>query len=154
MKKILVSACLYGHCTRYDAKSNIFKDELFLEWKNRGMLIPVCPEELGGLKTPRLPAEIQGDKVINSDGEDVTENFRKGAEETLKIAKDNNVRFAILKEGSPSCGCKTVYDGTFSGKKVSGSGVCAKMLLQNGIVVLSEEDMFVANVLLNENGEH
>lgn len=150
MKKILVSACLYGHCTRYDAKSNIFKDELFLEWKNRGMLIPVCPEELGGLRTPRLPAEICGDKVINKDGEDITDYFNKGAQEVLKIAKENNVRFAILKEGSPSCGCKTVHDGTFSGTKIPGSGICAKLLLQNGIVVLSEEDMFVANVLLNE----
>lgn len=150
MKKIMVSACLYGQCTRYDGTSKIFKDKTFLEWKNRGMLIPVCPEVLGGLTIPRHPCEICDGKVINQNGKDVTQNFNKGAEEALKIAKDNNVIFAIFKDGSPSCGCKTVYDGTFSGKKVPGSGVCTKLLLQNGVVVLSEEDMFTAKVLLNE----
>ncbi len=150
MKKILVSACLYGQCTRYDGTSRIFKDKTFLEWKNRGMLIPVCPEVLGGLKVPRLPCEICDGRVLNSDGEDLTESFNLGASETLKLARNNNVIFAIFKDGSPSCGCKTVCDGSFSGKKISGSGVCASLLLREGIVVLSEEDMQTAKVLLNE----
>lgn len=149
-KKILVSACLYGHCTRYDGDSNLLKDKTFLEWKNRGMLIPVCPEVLGGLSTPRCPSEICDGKVYTMDGEDVTGQFEKGADEALKIAKENNVLFAILKDGSPSCGCKNVYDGTFSGKKIKGSGVCARKLLENGVLVLAESDMIAAQVFLNE----
>lgn len=150
MKKILVSACLYGYCTRYDGKSNLLRDKTFMEWKNRGLLVPVCPEELGGLSTPRKPSEIKNNRVINSDNEDVTENFEKGADEAVKIAKENNVLFAILKDGSPSCGSTQIYDGTFTGTKISGSGVCAKKLLQNGIVVLSENDMLTAKILFNE----
>ena len=150
MKKILVSACLYGYCTRYDGTCKPFKDKTFLEWKNRGLLIPVCPEELGGLKTPRKPAEIVGDNVLCQDGTDVTDNFKSGAQKVLDIARENNVVFALFKDGSPSCGCNHTYDGTFSGTKKKGYGVCARLLLDNGIVVLSEEDMFTATVLLND----
>lgn len=150
MKKILVSACLYGYCSRYDGTSKLFKDKTFLEWKNRGLLVPVCPEELGGLKTPRNPAEIVDGRVLCENGCDVTENFEKGAERVLDIARKNNVVFALFKDGSPSCGCKHIYDGTFSGTKKKGYGVCARLLLDNGIVVLSEEDMFTAKVLLND----
>lgn len=149
-KKVLVSACLYGHCTRYDGKSNILKDKTFLDWKNRGMLIPVCPEVLGGLSVPRPPAEICNGRVVTEDGTDVTENFVRGAEEALKIAKENNVTVAVMKDGSPSCGCKSVYDGTFCGTKISGSGICARLLLENGIVVMSENDIATAKILLNE----
>lgn len=149
-KKILVSACLYGHCTRYDGRSNLFRDKTFLEWKNRGKLIPVCPEVLGGLKVPRQPSEICGECVKMKDGTDVTENFVKGAEEVLKIARENNALFAIMKDGSPSCACKQIYDGSFSGKKIKGTGICARLLLENGIVVLSETDIETAKVLLNE----
>lgn len=149
-KKVLVSACLYGYCTRYDGRSNLLKDKTFLEWKNRGKLIPVCPEVLGGLSTPRPPAEICGGCVINKDGNDVTENFVKGAQEALKIAKENNVVVAVLKDGSPSCGCRNIYDGSFSGKKIPGAGICARLLLENGIAVMSENDIATAKVLLNE----
>lgn len=150
MKKILVSACLYGYCVRYDGTSKRCADKRFLEWKNRGMLVPFCPEEAGGLKTPRCPAEILNGRVINRDGEDITEYFEAGAKKALDAAKKNNVLFAIFKDGSPSCGCRTVYDGSFSGNKVDGSGICTKLLLENGIVVLSEYDMDFAEVLLNE----
>ncbi len=150
MKKILVSACLYGHCTRYDGKNNLLLDNTFFKWKNRGLLVPVCPEELGGLSTPRKPSEIKDNRVINSDGEDVTDNFERGANAALKIAKENNVLFAIMKDGSPSCGSTQIYDGSFTGTKINGSGVCAKLLLQNGIVVLSENDMLTAKILFNE----
>ncbi len=146
----MVSACLYGYCTRYDGKSNILKDKTFLDWKNRGKLIPVCPEVLGGLSIPRPPAEICGEKVVTKDGTDVTENFIRGAEETLKIAKENNVTVAVMKDGSPSCGCKRVYDGSFTSTKVAGSGICARLLLENGIVVMSENDIETAKILLNE----
>ncbi|MDO5311186.1 MAG: DUF523 domain-containing protein [Clostridia bacterium] len=149
-KKILVSACLYGYCCRYDGRSNLLRDKTFLDWKNRGLLVPVCPEVLGGLKTPRLPSEISDGRVINREGEDVSAQFNKGADEALKLAKENNVLFAIMKDGSPSCGCKHIYDGSFSGTKINGSGVCAKLLLENGIVVLAEDDMFTAKILFNE----
>lgn len=149
-KKILVSACLYGYCTRYDGRSNLLKDKTFLEWKNRGKLIPVCPEVLGGLSTPRTPAEIRNGRVVNKDGDDVTNSFAKGAQEVLKIAKENNVIVAILKDGSPSCGCTKIYDGSFSGRKIPGSGICARLLIENGIVVMSENDISTARILLNE----
>ena len=149
-KKILVSSCLYGYCTRYDGKSNILKDKTFLDWKNRGLLIPVCPEVLGGLPIPRKPCEILNNRVINCDGEDVTDYFIKGADEALKIAKENNVIFAILKDGSPSCGSKHIYDGTFSHTKIIGNAVLAKKLLENGILVFCENDIATAKVFLNE----
>lgn len=146
MNKILVSACLYGECTRYDGANNIIKNPFFLKWKNKGVLVPVCPEVLGGLKTPRPCSEIKNGRVINSLGEDVTESFEKGARSALEIAKKNNVLFAVLKQGSPSCGCKQIYDGSFSGKKISGTGVAARMLLDNGFVVFDENDIAIANM--------
>lgn len=152
MPKILVSACLYGECTKYDGTNNILKHPLFLKWKNMGELVPVCPEVLGGLSTPRPCSEICGTKVVNTEGCDVTENFNKGAEETLKIARENNVIFAILKQGSPSCGCKKVYDGTFSGSKIPGMGVTARLLTDNGIVVFDEDDMQLAHLLYKNFG--
>lgn len=152
MPKILVSACLYGECTKYDGTNNLLKHPLFLKWKNRGELISVCPEVLGGLPTPRACSEICGQKVVNSKGEDVTKNFREGAEKTLAIAKENNVLFAILKQSSPSCGCKKIYDGTFSKNKISGLGVTARLLTDNGIVVFDEDDMPLAKLLYDHAG--
>ena len=126
---------------------------LFLKWKNKGELVPVCPEVLGGLPTPRSCSEICDGKVVNTEGTDVTEQFNKGAEETLKIARENNVILAILKQGSPSCGCKKIYDGTFSGKKISGMGVTARLLTDNGIVVFDEDDIGLANLLYTHAGK-
>lgn len=153
MPKILVSSCLYGKCTKYDGTNNLLKHPLFLKWKNMGELVCVCPEELGGLPTPRPCSEICGAKVMNSEGKDVTENFNKGAEKTLEIAKENNVIFAILKQGSPSCGCKKIYDGTFSDNKISGMGVTARLLTDNGIVVFDEDDMPLAKLLYDHAGK-
>ncbi len=153
MPKILVSACLYGECTKYDGTNNILKNPFFLRWKNRGELIPVCPEVMGGLPTPRPCSEICGGKVINTLGEDVTEAFNNGAREALDIAKNNNVTFAILKQGSPSCGCKKIHDGTFSGNKISGMGVTARLLTDNGIVVFDEDDIALANLLYTHAGK-
>lgn len=152
MPKILVSACLYGECTKYDGTCNLLKHPLFLKWKNMGELIPVCPEVMGGLPTPRPCSEIKDGKVVNTEGQDVTDNFNKGAQEALKIARENGVTFAILKQGSPSCGCKKIYDGTFSGKKISGMGVTARLLTDNGIVVFDEDDIALANLLYTHAG--
>ncbi|CDG34828.1 protein of unknown function DUF523 [Acetivibrio thermocellus BC1] len=114
-------------------------------------LIPVCPEQLGGCPTPRVPSEIaDGDgadvldgksRVMNKNGEDVTEYFIKGAQEVLKIAKTMGIKKAILKARSPSCGFGSIYDGTFSGKTKRGNGVTSEILVRNGVSVLTEEDI-------------
>ena len=140
---ILVSACLMGVCCRYDQKS--VPDGLVIALRNKHQLIPVCPEQLGGLSTPRCPAEIKDGRVVTKEGKDVTANYELGAEMALKIAKDLGCRAAILKERSPSCGCGEIYDGSFSGNKIVGNGVTAKLLIQNGICVVGESkaDMFL-----------
>jgi uncharacterized protein YbbK (DUF523 family) len=143
----LVSACLMGvHC-RFDGKSSLDTDiqQLVIE----GKAVPVCPEQIGGLSTPRLPAEIIGGtgedvldgkaKVVNIEGEDVTEAFIRGAKEVLRIAKTVGATEAILKERSPSCGSNVIYNGTFQGIKQAGNGVTAALLKRNGIQVKSEE---------------
>lgn len=104
-------------------------------------LIPVCPEIIGGLGTPREPCERIGDKVINSLGQDVTGYFERGAKETLKLARLYNCKYAILKERSPSCGCGKIYDGTFSGRLIEGSGMAAERLVHNGLTVLGESQL-------------
>lgn len=139
--KILVSACLTGVKCRYDGKANLCKDNIFEKWMNEGVLVPVCPEVMGGLPTPRYPSEIKDGKVINNHNEDVTENFVGGAEAALKIAKENNAVIAILKEKSPSCGSSLIYDGNFCGNKIKGMGITAKLLSDNGIKVFSEENI-------------
>ena len=135
----IVSACLLGIKCRYDGKSK--SDEKVIRLSKKEILIPVCPEQLGGLSTPREPSEKRGNKVITKSGKDVTENFVKGAEEVLKLAKLLNTKEAILKQRSPSCGCGQIYDGTFSHKFIKGDGVTTALLKRNGIKVISEEDL-------------
>ena len=136
---ILVSACLLGINCKYNGDNNDNdRVKKYLEGK---VFIPVCPEQLGGLSTPRPPAEINGDKVITKDNKDVTTNFIKGAEETLKTAKLQGCKKSILKEGSPSCGSNFIYDGTFSGTKVEKMGVTASLLKSNQIEVVSEKEL-------------
>jgi len=136
---ILVSACLLGIKCRYDGKSKPNKKVLKLAKEK--ILIPVCPEILGGLPTPREPAEQKGKRVITKSGKDVTKYFKKGAKEVLKIAKILGVKKAILKQKSPSCGCGKIYDGTFSDKIIKGDGVTTKLLKKHKIKVISEEDL-------------
>ena len=93
---------------------------------------------MGGLPTPRIPAEIHQNKVIAKDGKDVTKQYQKGAEETLKIAKLYNCHTAILKEKSPSCGCGRIYDGTFTGTLINGDGITARLLKEHGIKITGE----------------
>ncbi|MEM3565342.1 MAG: DUF523 domain-containing protein [Candidatus Bathyarchaeia archaeon] len=135
----LCSACLLGIRCRYDGRDAL--NEKVITLLKKEILIPVCPEQLGGLPTPREPAEIRGEKVITRFGKDVTENFKRGAEEVWKIAKLFGVREAVLKQGSPSCGCGRIYDGTFSGKIIEGDGITAAMLKKHGIKVITEEDL-------------
>ncbi len=137
--KILVSKCLLGINCRY--KGDNCRCEKAIELGKDNELIPVCPEQDGGLPTPRDPSEIVGDKVISSKGKDVTKEYMKGAEIALKAAKDNRVDYCLLKANSPSCGKGRIYDGTFAGKKIEGNGVTAKLLLENGFVVLTEEEI-------------
>ncbi len=133
---ILISACLMGINCRYNGKSEIIKE--LEELKNKYNLIPVCPEIYGGLKTPRNPAERVNNKVLTNNGEDVTDNYKKGAEEILKLAKFYDCKYAILKERSPSCGFGRIYDGTFSKTIKDGNGVTADLLAKNGVKIIGE----------------
>ena len=134
----LISACLAGVNCKYDGGNN--EDEKILELVKAGKAILVCPEQLGGLPTPRLPAEIvekdNERKVIATDGTDVTSQFIKGAIETLKIAKMMNIKKVILKSRSPSCGYGRIYDGSFSKTLKYGNGFTAELLEENGIEII------------------
>lgn len=132
----LVSACLIGLECRYDGKGKL--DQELLDLVLRGEAIPVCPETMGGLPIPRVPAERIGNQVINEEGIDVTDAFKKGAEKTLDIALQNKVEEAILKSKSPSCGVGLIYDGTFTRTLKKGNGVTVELLLQHGIKVRNE----------------
>ena len=134
--KLLVSACLLGIDCKYNGKNN--KNEKVLELLKDHNLIPVCPEIMGGLATPRIPAEINENEVITKDGQNVTKQYQKGAEETLKIAKLYNCQAAILKEKSPSCGCGKIYDGTFTGTLIDDDGITARLLKEHGIKITGE----------------
>lgn len=136
---ILVSACLLGLACRYDGKSKPCEDVIKLTEKYN--LIPFCPEVMGGLPTPRHPSEIVEDRVINIIDEDVTAQYKKGAEEALKIAKMYNCKYAILKEKSPSCGSGIIHNGEFDGGYIDGDGITARLLKENGIKVLGESDI-------------
>lgn len=139
MENILVSACLLGVACRYDGKGK--PNEAVIALKEKYNLIPVCPEIMGGLPTPRLPSEIRGETVIMENGEDVTDKYSKGAEETLRLARLFGCGKAVLKEKSPSCGSGRIYDGTFSKTLTEGNGVTAGMLLANGIRVAGETEI-------------
>lgn len=144
MKKILVSACLLGKCCKYNGGSNLNQDVAGLMKKIEGDYEPilVCPEVLGGLKTPRMPAEIRGGTtVVTKELVDVTREFLLGAEKTSELAEKNGCKFALLKERSPSCGGKQIYDGSFSGTLIDGEGMTAHLLRQNGVKVYGETEL-------------
>ena len=148
MAKIIVSGCLLGCDCRYKG-DNCKCDEL-LALANTHTLIPVCPEQLGGLLTPRDPAEIVGDKVISNHGKDVTYEYTKGAEMALYIAKINNADAVVFKANSPSCGKGIIYDGTFTGNKTKGNGIAAEMFLNAGFSVFTENEIPELKKFLNE----
>ena len=130
--KILVSACLLGENCKYNGKNNY--SERVAKYLEGHEVIPVCPEVLGGLPTPRDPSEIVSGEVINCKGVNVDRQFREGAEEALRIAKENGIDLAILQSRSPSCGVKQIYDGNFTGKLIPGQGVFAQYNGKNIIV--------------------
>ena len=133
----LCSACLLGVACRYDGKSK--PNAKVLDLAKKEVLIPICPEQLGGLATPREAAQRLGTRVVTESGKDLTEAFLKGAKSVLFIAKLMGIKEAILKQKSPSCGCGKIYDGTFSGTISEGDGVTCELLKKEGIRVSSEE---------------
>lgn len=138
-RNVLVSQCLLGASCRYDGRS-VGKEAVCKAACEMGW-IPVCPEQLGGLCTPRSPAERVGERIINRAGEDVTDAFRRGAEEALRLAKLYGAEYALLKEKSPSCGSGIIYDGTFSGSLTEGFGVTAELFEKAGIRVYGETQL-------------
>ncbi len=136
---IVVSRCLIGENCTYAKKNNLCKE--LLELYNEGKVIPVCPEVLGGLPIPRTPCEKIGDKVIAKDGIDRTYEYQKGAKIALDTCLKNNVKIAVVKAKSPSCGKGKIYDGTFSHTLVDGNGVFVEMLLEHGIKVYTENEI-------------
>lgn len=145
----LISACLCGVNCKYNGLNNYNEicDKLFTS----GKAILLCPEQLGGLPTPRIPSEIIGESsnilnnnngsVIDKNGNDVTPQFVKGAKETLQIAKKLNIKKAILKDGSPSCGVNYIYNGNFNGSKIKGMGITAQLLKESSIDIISELEL-------------
>lgn len=158
-EKILISGCLLGEKVRYDGKAATVENNLLAQWQTEGRLVSVCPEVDGGLTIPRLPAEMSGSSngkdvlmqiasIKRKDGADVTAAFLKGANHALAVAKKHNIKIAVLKDNSPSCASRMIYDGSFSGKKVPGQGVTAALLEENGIKVFSENELAAAESYL------
>ena len=145
--KIMVSACLLGDNVKYDGGNNYQED--LVKFLENYEVIKICPEVMGGLEIPRIPSEIVGNKVINQKGIDVTDSYLKGARKVLEIALNNNIKVAILKKNSPSCGSGYIYDGTFTHTLISGDGITSKLLNENGIKVFNEENYL--NILEQEN---
>ena len=137
--RVLVSFCLLGAQCRYDGQCKPPLAEL-ARLQARFDLIPICPEQLGGLATPRPPAERRGSRVVTASGLDVTEAYARGAQQVLQLARQFSCRAAILKAKSPACGSGLIYDGSFTGTLVTGDGVAAQMLKEEGLIVFGESD--------------
>ena len=150
MIKILISHCLLGENCKWNGRNNT--RELLLNIQDKVEFIPVCAEVLGGLPIPRFPSEIVNDKVLNEVNLDVTKNYVDGAKKVLEIALKNDVKYAIFKERSPSCGVHQIYDGTFSRKIIDGKGIATRILEENGIKVYSDEEIQELILKLRNNG--
>lgn len=154
MNKILVSACLIGENVRYNGRVKVDESNWLKGWKLQGRLVPFCPEVAGGLPVPRPCSEISGhdgrtvlygdSRVINIKGKDVTQYFLTGGQKTLELARLHNIKLAVLKDGSPSCGNTYIYDGSFSGIKKPGKGITTVLLEENSIRVFSEREILEA----------
>jgi len=147
--KILISACLMGDNVRYDGNNKLLEHPILHQWKKNNCLLSICPEVTGGLPIPRAPAEIQSSNddhilITTITGKDVTAAFKSGAEKTLHFCLDNNIRIAILTDGSPSCGSETIYDGKFQSNKIAGEGVTTLLLRKNKIQVFNENQINLA----------
>ena len=152
MIKIVVSACLLGSPVRHDARDKKCDHAVLQRWIDEGRVVSVCPEMLGGLGTPRPPSEIVhvdgARRVVTNQGRDVTREFEGGAAAAAEEAARHEVRVAILKSNSPSCGSGVVYDGTFTSTKVAGDGVTTALLRARGISVFSEEELDAADAFV------
>lgn len=158
LPKVLVSACLLGQPVRYDGRDSGHPG-LLQRWQAEGRVVPLCPEVAGGLPTPRPPAEILGGQgaqvlegqvqVLTVGGEDVSEAFLAGARQALELVRRYGIRVAVLKSGSPSCGNRLTYDGSFSGVKVAGEGVTTALLRREGVQVFSELELEAAQQVLD-----
>ena len=135
--KIAVSACLLGHDCKYNGGNN--RSQKVLDYIEGHEVIPVCPEVAGGMSVPRVPVELKGDNAINRDGEDVTVFFRRGVEQEMKKMQD--IDLAILQPRSPSCGCKQIYDGSFTKTMIEGKGMFAQALAKAGIPMMDGDDV-------------
>ncbi|SRR6266581_3426587 len=154
MIKILISACLLGERVRHHGGDAALSDQILDRWRRERRLVPFCPEVAGGLSVPRPPAEIQGAggpavlagtaRVVTSEGADVTEAFRAGARAALDAALREGARIAVLKDGSPSCGSQTIYDGSFAGRRRPGAGVTAALLAERQVRVFNEHELEAA----------
>ena len=138
---LLISACLLGTACRYDGQSKGLPEAHLARLQACYHLIPVCPEQLGGLPTPRIPAERRGATVITANGTDVTQAYRRGAAEVLRLAQLLGCQKALLKERSPSCGSGQIYDGSFSHRFVSGFGVAAELLSAHRLKIYGESQL-------------
>ena len=136
---IFVSGCLVGENCKYNGENN--ENSRVLDFLKDKEYITICPECMGGLPTPRHPSEIKDDKVINCVGEDVTCFFKRGAEESLKLANSHKPELIILKSKSPSCGLGEIYDGTFSKTLIKGDGITCRLLIDNGYKVITEKEI-------------
>ena len=135
---LLISGCLLGLRCRFDGGSKPLPRETLTALKRRFDLIPVCPEQLGGLASPREPSEQRDGRYFSRSGTDVTQQYLRGAEEALRLARFFDCRIALLKERSPSCGCDQIYDGSFTGTLIPGRGAAAALLADNGVAVFGE----------------
>ncbi|WP_426236952.1 DUF523 domain-containing protein [Pararhizobium sp. DWP1-1-3] len=159
-EKILVSACLMGHAVRYDGQARPLVHPVLDRWREEGRLVTICPEMSAGMPVPRLPAEIAKGKagadvlsgaarVLESQGGDVTDGFRQAAENALALARETGCAYALLIDGSPSCGSGFIYDGSFTGRRLAGEGVTAALLRANGIRVFSGKEIETLAVLID-----
>jgi len=146
--KIMVSACLLGENCKYNSGNN--KSEELLRLLSGHRVIPVCPEVLGGLPVPRLPAEIVKGTVTNREGISVDSRFRRGAEKALRIAEKEQPDCIILQSRSPSCGVKQIYDGTFSGTLIPGQGIFAEMAHRAGFCIRDVEDVLKEGMIITD----
>jgi uncharacterized protein YbbK (DUF523 family) len=152
MEKILISACLLGERVRYHGGDARLEHPILRRWQEEGRLVPLCPEVTGGLSTPRPAAEItvtpDGRRVLTAAGQDVTGAFERGAEAAASACAAHGIRIALLKDGSPSCGSHSIYDGTFSGRRMDGDGVTATRLRAAGVRIFNESEIdFAAEYL-------
>lgn len=156
MEKILISACLLGEAVRYDGNSKLLDSDYIEQWRKQGRLVSICPEVAGGLSVPRPAAEVisrQPLQVATSSEIDVTRQFELGAAKALTVCQAQGIRYALLKERSPSCGSQQNYDGSFTGKVIEQPGVTAALLITHGIQVFSEETIQALAQLLEEQSD-